>query len=61
MRAMFEKIDGLSPDVSAENICRLMAVFPDCVVETVGDDGKIVHAIDFDHLRQSLGDRKSVV
>ena len=53
---MFEKIDGISSDVPAENIRRLMDIFPDCVVETVDDKGVVSHAIDFDHLRQSLGD-----
>ncbi len=45
-----------SPDVTQENIAKLVQLFPNCVTETRADDGTVKHAIDFDQLRQELSD-----
>lgn len=45
-----------SPDLTQENIARLLELFPNCVTEAKADDGTIKRAIDFDQLRQELTD-----
>lgn len=46
-----------SPDLTASNVERLAALFPDVITEFVGSDGNPVKAVDFDLLRQELSDR----
>ena len=41
-------------DFTEENIARLAELFPNCVTETVDDDGNLKRAVDFDLLRQEL-------
>src|SRR5690606_2814923 len=45
-----------SPDLVAGNIERLAELFPGCVTESQGEDGKLKRSIDFDLLRQELSD-----
>lgn len=49
-----EKLKCHTPDSTAENIKKLAALFPNCVVEAKDENGKVTKAIDFDHLRQEL-------
>jgi len=45
-----------TPNLVAENIAKLSALFPNCVTETRDNAGKIERSIDFDQLRQELSD-----
>lgn len=49
-----EKLKLHSPDLTAGNIAKIAALFPNCVTEAKGADGTLKHAIDFDLLRQEL-------
>ena len=40
--------------MTAQNIERIGALFPNCITETMGEDGKMKKAINFDLLRQML-------
>ncbi|XZE20313.1 site-specific DNA-methyltransferase [Pirellulaceae bacterium SH449] len=51
-----EKLKMHSPDLTQENIAKLLELFPNCVTEARADDGSIKKAIDFDLLRQELSD-----
>ena len=43
-----------SPDLTAQNIDRIAALFPNCVTETVDENGKLKRAINFELLKQML-------
>ena len=43
-----------TPDLTAQNIEKIGALFPNCVTETVDENGKPKKAINFDLLRQML-------
>ena len=43
-----------SPDMVQGNIEKIEALFPNCVTETRGEDGKLKKAVNFDMLRQML-------
>ena len=43
-----------TPDLTAQNIEKIGALFPNCVTETVDENGKPKKAINFDMLRQML-------
>ena len=49
-----EKLKLHTPDLTAQNIDKLAQLFPDCVTDATGEDGKLARAIDFDQLRQEL-------
>ncbi|HHJ4199436.1 TPA: site-specific DNA-methyltransferase [Aeromonas veronii] len=49
-----EKLKMHSPNLVAQNIERLAALFPNCVTESQGKDGELKRAIDFDLLKQEL-------
>jgi adenine-specific DNA-methyltransferase len=49
-----EKLKCHTPDFTAENIQKLAALFPNCVVEAKDAQGSLTKAIDFDQLRQEL-------
>lgn len=49
-----EKLKMHTPDLTAQNIDKLAEIFPDCVTEATGEDGKLTRSIDFDQLRQEL-------
>lgn len=51
-----EKLSNQSKDISQENIEKIEKIFPNCVTETMGEDGKIKQSIDFDILKQDLSD-----
>lgn len=48
------KLNCHTPDFTAENIRKLAALFPNCVVEAKDAQGNLTKAIDFDQLRQEL-------
>ena len=43
-----------SPNLTAQNIDRIAALFPNCVTETVDEKGKLKRAINFELLKQML-------
>jgi len=45
-----------SPNLTQENIARIRELFPGCVTEAQGEDGKLKLAVDFDQLRQELSE-----
>lgn len=49
-----EKLKMHSPNLVAQNIEQLAALFPNCVTESQGKDGELKRAIDFDLLKQEL-------
>ena len=51
-----EKLGLHSPDLTAQNIAKLAALFPNVVTESFDDDGNPIRAIDFDLLRQEVSD-----
>lgn len=51
-----EKLKMHSPDLTQDNIAKIRALFPSCVTEAAGEDGKLRLAVDFDQLRQELSD-----
>jgi adenine-specific DNA-methyltransferase len=52
-----DKLRMHTPDLTAENIEKLAALFPNCVTETKDEKtGALKRAIDFDQLRQELSD-----
>ena len=51
-----EKLKMHSPDLTQENIARIAEIFPGCVTEARGEDGRVKLAVDFDQLRQELAD-----
>ena len=54
-----DKLDMHSPDKVDENIAKIGNLFPNCITETLDENGKPVKAIDFDMLKQELS--KAVV
>ncbi len=51
-----EKLKLHTPNLTADNIEKVAALFPNCVTETRDEAGKLTRAIDFDQLRQELSD-----
>ena len=49
-----EKMRMESIDMTAQNIDKIAALFPNCITETVGENGDLKKAINFDLLRQML-------
>ena len=43
-----------TPDITESNIEKIGLLFPNCLTEKIGEDGKVEKAIDFDQLRQEL-------
>jgi len=43
-----------TPDLTAANVERIAALFPNCVTEATNETGKLKRAIDFDLLKQEL-------
>lgn len=52
-----EKMRMESMDIVAKNIDKIAELFPSCITEKVDDKGILEKAIDFDVLRQILGDK----
>ena len=53
---MMEKMKMHSPNLTQENIARIRELFPGCVTEAQGEDGRLKLAVDFDQLRQELSE-----
>jgi len=51
-----EKMKMHSPNLTQENVVRIRELFPNCVTEAKGEDGAVKLAVDFDQLRQELGE-----
>ena len=49
-----DKIKMHTPDITESNIEKIGQLFPNCLTERIGDDGKVERVIDFDMLRQEL-------
>lgn len=49
-----EKMRMESVDMTAQNVEKIGELFPNCITETMGEDGKLRKAINFDLLRQML-------
>lgn len=49
-----EKMRMESVDMTAQNIEKIAALFPNCITETKGEDGKLKKVVNFDLLRQML-------
>ncbi|WP_006788551.1 site-specific DNA-methyltransferase [Thiorhodospira sibirica] len=59
MLADMENIDTLkmhSPNLTQANIARIAELFPGCVTEAKGEDGRVKLSVDFDQLRQELSE-----
>ncbi|MDN5278634.1 MAG: adenine-specific DNA-methyltransferase [Clostridiales bacterium] len=50
------KLKMHTPNLTQDNIARIKEVFPGCVTEARGEDGKTKLAVDFDQLRQELSE-----
>ena len=51
-----DKLKVETPDLSQANIEKLAALFPACVTEARGEDGRLKKAVNFELLRQMLSD-----
>lgn len=51
-----DKLKMHSPNLTQDHIARLRELFPGCVTETKGEDGRVKLAVDFDQLRQELAE-----
>ena len=49
-----DKMKFETPDMTAENVDKIAALFPNCVTEMKGEDGKIKRGINFEVLKQML-------
>lgn len=49
-----DKLKMHSPNLTEDNIARIREMFPGCVTEAKGEDGRVNLAVDFDQLRQEL-------
>lgn len=49
-----DKMKMHTPDITDSNIEKIGQLFPNCLTERIGEDGKVERAIDFDQLRQEL-------
>ena len=49
-----DKMKFETPDMTAENVEKIAALFPNCVTEMNGEDGKIKRGINFELLKQML-------
>ncbi len=49
-----DKMKFETPDMTAQNIEKIGALFPNCITETADENGKLKKAINFDLLRQML-------
>lgn len=53
---MMEKMKMHSPNLTQENIARILELFPNCKTEAKGEDGQVRLGVDFDQLRQELSE-----
>jgi adenine-specific DNA-methyltransferase len=52
--AKMEKLKLHTPDLTARNVEKIAALFPDCITEARDENGNLTRAVDFDQLRQEL-------
>lgn len=50
------KLKMHSPNLVGSNIEKIAELFPNCITETMGANGELIKAVDFDLLRQELSD-----
>ena len=50
-----DKMKFETPDMAQMNVEKIAALFPNCVTESKGGDGKLKKAVNFDALKQMLG------
>ncbi len=55
-RNTMDKLKMHSPNLTEDSIAKLAELFPSCVTEARGEQGRMKQAIDFDQLRQELSD-----
>lgn len=53
---MMKKMKMHSPNLTQENIARILELFPNCKTEAKGEDGQVRLGVDFDQLRQELSE-----
>ena len=51
-----DKLKMESVDLTAQNIDKIGALFPNCITETADENGKLKKAINFEMLKQMLSD-----
>lgn len=51
-----DKLKMETPDLTQVNIEKLSTLFPACITEARGEDGKLKKAVNFELLRQMLSD-----
>lgn len=51
-----DKLKMHSPNLTQDNITKIRDLFPGCVTEAQGSDGKLTLAVDFDQLKQELSE-----
>ena len=51
-----DKMKMESADIQQENVAKIEAIFPNCITEARGEDGKLKKAINFEMLKQMLSD-----
>ena len=51
-----EKMKFETPDMAQMNVEKIAALFPNCVTESKAADGKLKKAVNFDSLKQMLGE-----
>lgn len=51
-----EKMKMESVDIIAQNVEKIGELFPNCITETIDENGKPKKAINFDMLKQMLSD-----
>ena len=49
-----EKMRMESVDMTEKNIAKIESLFPNCITETLDENGKLTKAINFDLLKQML-------
>ena len=49
-----DKMKQQTPDLTAQNVDRIAALFPNCITESRDENGKLKRAVNFDLLRQML-------
>ena len=51
-----DKMKFETPDMAQMNVEKIAALFPNCVTESKAADGKLKKAVNFDALKQMLGE-----
>lgn len=51
-----DKLKMETPDITAENVEKIGAIFPNCITEATDENGKLKKAVNFEMLKQMLSD-----